>query len=200
MKLLIATTNRGKLGEVRSLLAGAPFELVTLEDVGAAAPEETGTTFAENAALKANAGARHARLWTLGDDSGLCVDALDGRPGLASARYDTTEERRREKLLRELADVPAERRDAHFFCALSLVAPDGKSWATTGRCDGKIAFAARGTQGFGYDPLFELPDGRTLAELSADDKNRISHRGRAFAEMVRAMLQIPELTGRSAAW
>ena len=184
MRLLVATGNRGKLSEVRQLCGEVALELVSLADVGVEAPEETGATFAENAALKACAGARASGLWALGDDSGLCVEALGGRPGLHSARYDTTEERRRAKLLAELAAFPTGKRAAFFRCDLALARPDGTLvQAASGECSGAIALAARGTNGFGYDPLFELHDGRTMAELTDAEKHAVSHRGRAFETM-----------------
>ncbi|MFL5419811.1 MAG: non-canonical purine NTP pyrophosphatase, partial [Myxococcales bacterium] len=135
--------------------------------------------------LKARAAATGAGTWALGDDSGLCVDALGGAPGLHSARYASTDEARRARLLRELAAVPAERRGAHFFCAAALCAPDGRIFRAEGRVYGAIAFAPRGTNGFGYDPLFlpaETP-GLTLAELPSTEKNRLSHRGRAVVAL-----------------
>jgi XTP/dITP diphosphohydrolase len=186
VRLLLASSNAGKLVEVREILAGLPFEMVSLAEVGLAAPEETGDTFHDNAALKARACATVARTWALGDDSGICVDALDGGPGVHSARYAETEEARRAKLLGVLRGVPEARRGAHFFCAVALSAPDGERlWRAEGRVDGHIAQAARGTNGFGYDPLFlplEAP-GRTLAELGAAEKNALSHRGRALARL-----------------
>jgi len=183
VKLLVATTNQGKLVEVREILAGIALELVSLADLQLPGPDETGTTFEDNAAEKATACATWSGLWTLGDDSGLCVDALSGAPGVFSARYAPTEEERRAKLLRHLESVPVPRRGAHFFCAVALSSPDGKRlFRAEGRVDGSIALAARGTNGFGYDPLF-LPDeapGKTLAELGPVEKNRLSHRGRAL--------------------
>ena len=182
MILVVATGNPGKLVELRELLGDLDLELRSLADLGLPSPEETGATFAENAELKARAAAASAKAWALGDDSGLCVDALGGRPGLHSARYAATDEERRARLLRELAGVPPERRGAHFFCAAALCGPDGEIFRAEGRVDGSIATAPRGTNGFGYDPLFlpaETP-GRTLAELPSAEKNRLSHRGRAL--------------------
>jgi len=186
VKLLVATSNPGKLIEIREILAGLPLELVSLRDLGLPAPDETGETFRDNAAQKATACARASGLWTLADDSGLCVDALGGAPGLHSARYAPTDGERRSKLLAELRDVPLERRAAHFFCAVALSDPEGERVLhEEGRVDGSIAFAPRGANGFGYDPLFlpaEAP-GKTLAELDAAMKNRLSHRGRALQRM-----------------
>jgi len=182
MILVVATGNPGKLVELRELLAGLDLELRSLADLGLPSPEETGSTFAENAELKARAAAEAARAWALGDDSGLCVDALSGGPGLHSARYAATDEARRARLLDALSGLAPERRGAHFFCAAALCAPDGRIFRAEGRVYGSIATAARGTNGFGYDPIF-LPDetpGRTLAELPSAEKNRLSHRGRAL--------------------
>jgi len=186
MKLLVATSNQGKLKEVREILAGLPLELVSLKDLGLPALPETGNTFHDNAAEKATTSARRSGLWTLADDSGLCVDALGGAPGLHSARYAPTEEARRTKLLAALKEVPVGRRGAHFEAAVALSDPEGKRvFFAEGRVDGAIALAPRGTLGFGYDPLFlpaETP-GRMLAELGPEEKNRLSHRGRALEQL-----------------
>jgi XTP/dITP diphosphohydrolase len=186
MKLLVATSNAGKLIEIREILDGIALDLVSLGDLDLPAPDETFETFHENAAQKATTCARQTRLWTLADDSGLCVDALDGGPGVRSARFAPTDAERRAKLLVALSGVPEGRRAAHFFCAVALSAPDGaRVVRAEGRVDGSIALAARGTNGFGYDPLFlpvETP-GRTLAELASAAKNRLSHRGRALQSL-----------------
>ena len=186
MKLLVATGNAGKLVEVREILGDLDFDLISLADLGLETPEEPFATFHENAAAKATTCGPRASLWTLADDSGLCVDALQGGPGVRSARFAETEEGRRRKLLDHLRGVPAARRTAHFFCAVALASPDGRRlWRAEGRLDGRIADAPRGANGFGYDPLF-LPDetpGRTLAELQPAEKNRLSHRGRALERL-----------------
>jgi len=193
VKLLVATGNPGKLVEVREILGGMDFELVSLAELGLDAPEEPFATFHENAAAKATACAPRASLWTLADDSGLCVDALDGGPGVRSARFADTDEARRRKLLEHLRGVPAARRGAHFFCAVALSSPDGRRiYRAEGRVDGRIAEAPRGTNGFGYDPLF-LPDetpGKTLAELGSAEKNRLSHRGRALERLRPLLLRL----------
>ena len=190
MKLLVATGNPGKVREFVELLGPALPEgsqLVSLADLKLPAPEETGATFAENAAEKARAGALASGLWTVGDDSGLCVDALDGGPGLKSARYAPTDPERRTKLLAALLRAPEGRRGAHFECAIALAAPDGRRlFRSEGRVDGSIAGAPKGNGGFGYDPIF-VPDeagGRTLAELNALQKNTLSHRGRAVKRLL----------------
>ncbi|HXN83283.1 MAG TPA: RdgB/HAM1 family non-canonical purine NTP pyrophosphatase [Myxococcales bacterium] len=190
MKVLVATSNQGKLREVREvlepLLEGVAHQLVSLEELGLAAPDETGVTFQENAAQKARESAARSGLWTLADDSGLCVDALGGGPGIYSARFAPTDEERRAKLLRQIEAARTPGRGAHFFCAVALCAPDGERvFRAEGRVDGSIAEAPRGAHGFGYDPLFlprETP-GRTLAELPPSEKNRLSHRGRALQDL-----------------
>jgi XTP/dITP diphosphohydrolase len=191
VKLLVATSNAGKLGEMREILAPIGFELISLTEAGLEAPEETGAFFHDNAELKARECAVKTGLWSLGDDSGLCVDALNGEPGVRSARYAPTDAERRSKLLEALAAFPVNRRGAHFFCAVALCAPDGQRlFRAEGRVDGSIEMAARGTNGFGYDPIFlpaETP-GRTLAELAPAEKNRLSHRGRAL-ERLRPLLE-----------
>jgi XTP/dITP diphosphohydrolase len=186
VKLLLATSNAGKLVEIREIVAGLPFELVSLRDLRLPAPDETGDTFHANAAQKATICARQSGLWTLADDSGLCVEALSGAPGVHSARYASTDEARRAKLLLALRGVPEAQRAAHFFCAVALSPPDGERvLRAEGRVDGSIAFEERGANGFGYDPLFlpvEAP-GKTLAELPSREKNRLSHRGRALQRL-----------------
>ena len=186
MKLLVATSNAGKLVEIREIVAGIPLELVSLRDLRLPPPDETGDTFHANAAQKATISARQSGLWTLADDSGLCVEALGGAPGVHSARYAPTDQERRAKLLHALQGVPEEKRGAHFFCAVALSPPDGERiLRAEGRVDGSIAFSERGANGFGYDPIFlpaETP-GHTLAELGSAEKNRLSHRGRALQRL-----------------
>ena len=200
MKLLIATGNAGKLQEVREILAPllvggteGGHELVSLADLQLEAAEETGATFQENAALKATHAAQKSGLWTVGDDSGLCVDALGGGPGVRSARYADSDEARRTRLLHEVGPVPASRRGAHFFCAVALASPDGKRlFRAEGKVLGRIATAARGSNGFGYDPLFiplEVPV-KTLAELPQEQKNKLSHRGRALERLAPVLLRL----------
>ena len=195
MKLLVATSNAGKLREVREILApllGEAHQLVSLADLSLPAPDEPYATFHENAAQKASVSAQASGLWTLGDDSGLCVDALSGAPGVYSARYAPTDDERRTKLLRALNSVPIGRRGAWFACAVALAAPDARRlFRAEGRVDGSIAQGPRGMGGFGYDPIF-LPDespGRTLAELSSADKHQLSHRGRAL-ERLKPLLRV----------
>lgn len=182
-KLLIATTNRGKLREFLAL-APAGVELVSLSDLGLPSPEETGATFVENADLKARAAAGASGLIALADDSGLEVDALNGAPGVRSARFagePTSDNRNVDRLLRELELAPSPERTARFRCAVSVASPAGILARAEGVCEGSIGLKRRGANGFGYDPVFVLPDGRTMAELRADEKNSMSHRARAIA-------------------
>ena len=185
-QLLIATSNAGKLRELRSLLARLPLELLSLTDFPKIeSVEETGSTFTENASLKASGYARQARVLVLADDSGLVVDALGSRPGVHSARYvrhEATYPERIASLLGELASVSDPHRTARFVCAMSVATHTGEVvFATEKSCEGRIAAAPCGTGGFGYDPIF-VPNGfdRTFGELSAEAKNRISHRGLAL--------------------
>lgn len=192
MKLLIATHNRGKLKEFQELLDDPDFELLTLDDVGIGSDvEETGSTFDENARLKAVTYARQSGLLALGDDSGLQVDSLNGEPGVYSKRYageGKSDAERNAFLLDKLKNTPPEKRTARFRCVIVIAEPDGEAWTTEGMCEGAIAFEPRGTNGFGYDPIFIVrEDGRHLAELSSVEKNRVSHRGRAAAEARRIL-------------
>jgi XTP/dITP diphosphohydrolase len=191
-KLLVATHNQGKVREYRELLAGLPLEVTYLDAEGITlAVAETGQTFAENAQLKATTYARASGLWTWADDSGLEVDALGGAPGITSARYageGASDADRYRKLLDALTGVPWARRAARFRCVVALATPDGAIHTCDGVCVGVIAFGPAGSNGFGYDPVFYLPDrGQTMAQLPPEVKNAISHRGRA-ARAAQAML------------
>ena len=186
--LVLATRNRHKVEEIRALLAeiATEVEIVGLDAFpGAPEPEETGETFAENARIKAVAAARATGHLALADDSGICIDALDGRPGVRSARWAGPGSGDAEwiaKTLHELQGVPDERRTARYVCALAIAAPDGAIVGETGGVfEGRIAHAPRGAGGFGYDPIFLLADdlGRTAAELTPEEKNARSHRGKA---------------------
>ena len=186
-RLLVATHNEGKVREYADILGDLGIEWLTLDAAGVSNDvAETEDTFYGNAVLKATAYAQQTGLLTLADDSGLEVDALDGRPGVLSARYGgpgLSAVDRYQRLLGELRDVPAERRTARFHCVTALAAPDGALLATAdGVCEGVIALGPSGDGGFGYDPVFFLPQyGQTMAQLDAGEKNRISHRGRAAA-------------------
>ncbi len=191
-ELVIATRNRGKLREVTAFLKPAVPRILSLLDF----PEigeivEDGETFAENAIKKAKTVARKTRRWALADDSGLAVDALEGRPGIFSSRYageGATDSDRVQKLLLEMASVPEGHRQARFICVIALSSPDGETRIVEGECRGRIAFEPRGQQGFGYDPVFFVPEfERTMAELPLEVKNQISHRARAL-EKIRRIL------------
>jgi XTP/dITP diphosphohydrolase len=187
VELVIATRNAGKRREFEVLAHGLGLRLRSLDEfAGVIDPPETGVTFRENALIKAKAAALATGCWAMGDDSGLCVDALGGRPGIYSARYaEGSDQTRWQKLLSELTATPEGKRQAAFVCALALVSPDGQQAdVTEGRCEGAIGFGPTGEKGFGYDPVFVVAgDTRTMAELSDSEKNAISHRGRAFAAM-----------------
>lgn len=192
-KLLIATRNMGKLRELTDLLGHVPFELVSLNDVGVDVEvEETGNTFEENAALKAETYAQLSGLPTLADDSGLEVDALNGEPGVRSARYagdDATDADRIAFLLRKLDNIPQQRWSARFRCVIALSWPGETTDFHPGACEGMIVPEPRGTNGFGYDPVFLVTQmNRTMAELTADEKNGISHRNVAAQKMAMALM------------
>jgi len=195
-KLLLGTNNQAKVREYRSLLSDLDYELVTLAEQGISiSVEEVGESLEENARLKATVTARESRLLTLADDSGLEVDALGGEPGRLSARYageNATDRERIEYLLQRLDGVPRKKRMARFRCVIALATPDGKVELCSGECPGFIAFEPRGEQGFGYDPIFYLPDlDKTMAELPLEQKNKISHRGQAAikaAQVLRNMV------------
>ncbi|MBE0480186.1 MAG: XTP/dITP diphosphatase [Dehalococcoidia bacterium] len=191
-KLLIATNNAGKLKEYASLLQSLPFELTNLaaeriiEEV-----EETGASMMENAVLKATVYARLSGLVTLADDSGLEVDALGGEPGTLSRRYAgerASDSERNSFLLMKLRDVPREKRTARFRAVIAIAAPEGRYETFEGICEGLIAFEPGGEGGFGYDPIFYLPElDRTMAELSFEEKNKVSHRARAARKARKAL-------------
>lgn len=192
-RLLLATNNPGKVAEFRRLLDGCGWDIVAPADIGLnLSVEETGQTYEENAKLKAVAYAKASGLVTLADDSGLEVDALGGRPGILSARYagpDRTDRERLEALLRELADVPDKDRTARFRCVIAMVDADERVEIVEGTVEGRIMTTPRGESGFGYDPVFLLPDrGQTAAELPPEAKDEISHRGVA-ARKARTLLE-----------
>ena len=205
MKLLLASGNAKKLAELQRIAAPLGVEVVSPRDVGSLPEvEEDGATFLANAAKKASSGARASGLWTLADDSGLCVDALDGAPGIFSARYAGThgdDAGNNAKLLDALADVPDGDRGARFVCALALARPGSGEIAheVEGRVEGEILREAQGEGGFGYDPLFAFAEsgselaGRSFAELSPEQKASIGHRGRAVQALAAAL---PDLLDR----
>jgi XTP/dITP diphosphohydrolase len=183
-KLLLATTNKGKAREYHALLKPIPFEIVTLSEKGiSTAVEEDGLTYEENAALKATVFAKESGLLTLADDSGLEVDALEGEPGIRSARYageKASEADRNNFLLAKLKGIPEAKRTARFVCVIAIAAPAGKVTLYKGECPGFITTAPRGEHGHGYDPVYYVPElGKTMAELTMEEKNKVSHRARA---------------------
>ena len=184
-RLLVATTNRDKVREIRSLLEGSPVDLITLNEIAPVAePEETGTTFEENARLKARYYAAHSGMLTVAEDSGLVIDTLDGEPGVKSARFlrpDASYPERFTAIFERLAHHPERPRTARFVCAVAVVEGDAIVFQTTGTIEGSIAQIPAGNRGFGYDPIFFYPPYRaTLAEVSEEDKLAVAHRGQAF--------------------
>ncbi|HLG58857.1 MAG TPA: RdgB/HAM1 family non-canonical purine NTP pyrophosphatase [Vicinamibacterales bacterium] len=183
--LLVATTNPGKLREIRSLLADAPVELSTLADLEPIEePEETGLTFQDNARLKARYYASRSGMMTVAEDSGLSIDGLQGEPGVLSARFlqpDASYPERFAEIFHRLAADPGQNRAARFVCTVAVVRDDRILFETAGTVEGEIADAPRGDHGFGYDPIFYYPPyGQTLAEVAEDAKLAVAHRGKAF--------------------
>jgi XTP/dITP diphosphohydrolase len=187
-EVIIATKNPGKAREFEHIFAPRGIDVKTLldypeiEDV-----EETGTTFEENATLKAEAVSKRLNKMVIGDDSGLIVDALEGRPGIYSARYagePKDDQKNLEKVLEELKGVSEEDRTARFYCALAVAVPGKETITVSGTCEGRILEEQRGSNGFGYDPVFYVPDkSRAMAELTSDEKNNISHRANALKKL-----------------
>ena len=187
-QLVLATGNQGKLKELQALLTESRIEIATLRDFPELImPEETGRTFTENARLKAQAVVAASGSWALSDDSGLVVDALNGAPGIYSARYagiKASDSDNNRKLLQEMAGVPDEKRQAAFVCVMVLASPNGAEYIFTGNCPGRIAHKPTGSEGFGYDPVFlPAPDFQvSMAQLTQTAKSAISHRGQALQE------------------
>ena len=184
MKIFIATKNQKKLTELSRILVPMGFEVLSQKDFSEEFPEpiEDGTTFEENAIIKAKDGLKNTGLISVADDSGICVDYLDGAPGIYSARYSGEhgdDESNNQKLLSELDGVPLERRTARYVAAIACVFPDGKQFTVRGECEGKIGFEPKGNNGFGYDPYF-ISELGVMAELTAEQKDSISHRGKAL--------------------
>ena len=184
MKFVLASHNPGKLAEMQSILSGYGVEVVSPAEVGVSLEvEETGGTFGEHAMLKAKAYCEASGLPAIADDSGLCVDALNGGPGVYSARYGGEDLDDRGRCMLLLSNLRGQTtRAAHFSCAIACAFPDGRTLTAEGRCDGAIAFAPLGDGGFGYDPLFLLTEkGKTFGQLSPEEKSAVSHRGKALA-------------------
>ena len=186
--IVFATGNQGKMREIRQIMGDMDVTILSMKEVGIESDvEETGTTFEENAILKAKAAAEGTSYIVLADDSGLEIDYLGGEPGIYSARYmgeDTSYEIKNQNLLKRLEGVEDEKRSARFVCAIAACFPDGTVLTTEGIVEGRIAWESAGEGGFGYDPIFYLPEyGATSAELSAEEKNAVSHRGRALRAM-----------------
>lgn len=187
-KIIFATGNEGKLGEIKMILKGSGLEVISMKEAGITVPvEENGTTFEENAVIKAKAIAAETDLVVLADDSGLEIDYLNKEPGVYSARYageETPYFIKNQMLLDRLKGVEKEQRTARFVCAIAAALPDGRILTTRGTIEGYIGFAPAGEHGFGYDPIFYVPElGCSTAELSPDQKNELSHRGKALRAM-----------------
>ena len=205
IELLVGTTNPGKLAEIEAALAGLPIRIKSLGSFDTW-PEiaEDGATFAENALKKARALAEFSGYLTLADDSGLEVDALDGAPGIYSARYsgeDANDRRNNEKLLEVMRGAREEKRTARFVCVLALCAPNStgqKEWIVREQCEGRIAFALKGENGFGYDPLFYYPPfGKTFGEIDRETKATVSHRGKALKKLAEMLPLLVDLHRKS---
>ena len=202
MKLIMATGNQNKVREIREMLEGSDIEIISMKEAGITADiEENGATFEENAAIKAEAIRDLSGQMVLADDSGLMIDAMDGGPGVHSARFmgeDTSYDIKNAAILKELENVPEEKRGARFVCAMALAFPekDGakpKTQIYRGVFEGRIAYEAKGENGFGYDPIFFVPSrNMTSAELSPEEKNAMSHRGNALRQVVEALRQLSE--------
>ncbi|MBD3271885.1 MAG: XTP/dITP diphosphatase [Elusimicrobia bacterium] len=190
--LILSTRNENKVKEIKALLTGFPITVKSLQDYpDAPNVEETGKTFEENAVLKAKAIAQYTGKWTFADDSGLEVQALNGQPGVRSARYagnGCTYDDNNKKLLHALEGVPSILRKARFVCVMALSSPEGKVWSVEGVCDGFISKQPKGDNGFGYDPVFYYPsEGKTFAEMPFDKKNELSHRSKALKNFLKLL-------------
>lgn len=196
-ELILCTRNHHKIIELQDLLRALFLSLKSLDDFPSfTQPPEDGQTFEENATAKALHSSLALKRWCLADDSGLEVGALGGRPGIFSARYAETNPERIARLLRELEGIPSLKRTARFVCAMSLSDPEGNVVVRTGYCNGMIAHEPRGTNGFGYDPVFHLPQlGKTMAELALDEKNHISHRANAARQLIPIIEKVIDNTG-----
>jgi len=187
VKLVLATNNKNKVVEINDLVKSLNIEVLGIKDIVKDFDvEENGKTFMENARIKAVTAAKASGCYAFGDDSGLAVDALNGAPGIYSSRYEETDEKRINRILNELKDIPQDKRPARFICAVALASPDGKIlFECEGKCEGIIAEKPKGNKGFGYDPIFYINEkNATMAELSLEDKNTISHRSKAVKKLI----------------
>jgi non-canonical purine NTP pyrophosphatase, rdgB/HAM1 family len=194
-KIVFATTNEGKVKEIKEILGDFPIEVVSMKEMGITADiEENGATFEENSLIKARALVKLTGLPALADDSGLEVDYLNGEPGIYSARYlgrDTDYDYKNNYIIDKLSGAKGEERSARFVCVISLVLPDGREFVERGVVEGLIGYEQKGENGFGYDPIFYLPEyGKTSAELPPEEKNRISHRGKALTAMKKLIVTL----------
>lgn len=195
MRIIFATGNEGKMREIRMIMADLGLEILSMKEAGLFADvEENGTTFEENAVIKAKGIAALCNDIVLADDSGLEIDALNKEPGVYSARYmgeDTSYTVKNRNLVERLNGVPDEERTARFVCAIAAALPDGRVLQTKAAMEGRIGYEERGENGFGYDPIFVLPEyGKTTAELSAEEKNKLSHRGKALRLMKEKLMEV----------
>ncbi len=190
-EIIFASNNKGKIAEIKEILYPLGIKVLSGEDFNLPDVEETGKTFEENAYIKALAAAREKNIPCIADDSGLCVDAIGGKPGVYTARYAPNRDfdKGMDKLLKELAETKSNNRSAHFSCVIVLAYPDGNYKSFEGRVDGYIATQKTGNLGFGYDPIF-IPTGfnRSFAEFNSDEKNKISHRGRALQKFIQYLM------------
>ncbi len=195
MRIIFATGNEGKMREIRMILADLGLEILSMKEAGLAADiEENGATFGENALIKARGIAALCQDIVLADDSGLEIDALNKEPGVYSARYmgeNTSYHIKNRNLIERLEGVPEEQRTARFVCAIAAVLPDGRVLETKAAMEGRIGYEERGENGFGYDPIFMLPEyGKSTAELTPEEKNKLSHRGKALRFMKEKLKEV----------
>lgn len=194
-KFIVATRNKGKLKEIAEILKDFPYSVISMEDAGIYEDiEENGATFEENALIKAKEVFRLTNEIVMADDSGLEVDYLNGAPGIYSSRFageGATDEDKNNKLLSLLKDVPFEKRTARFVCSIAVMLPDGRHFTVRGTCEGYIGYKPEGRNGFGYDPLFFMPEyNMTTAQMKPEDKHKVSHRGKALGLMVEKLKEL----------
>lgn len=200
-KIIFATGNAGKVKEIQMIMADTGMEVLSMKEAGISVDvEENGTTYEENALIKARAVARKTDAIVMADDSGLEVDALNKEPGIYSARYmgeDTPYSIKNAEIIKRLEGVEGENRSARFVCAIAAVLPDGKELTTRATIEGRIGFEEKGKNGFGYDPIFYVPEfGKTTAELSEEEKNQVSHRGKALELMKEELKKYEDTSGK----